>query len=187
MKTAILIDGANTHGAAKALGYVIDYGAVLKIFTDDTSPLGFYYTAILLEADGTNSLQTIIDWLSYNGYKVITKDSKSFEDRLTGLTKVKGNMDIEIAVHAMELSEYVDRIILFSGDGDFTCLIAALRMRGVHTTVVSTMSFVADELRRTCDVYMDLLQLRPSIERVFDGQAEGRRQRLDPTTRRPRP
>ena|SRR5882762_10202850 len=186
MKTAILIDGANTHGAAKHLGYVIDYKAVLDIFTDSSSPLGFYYTALLLESDGTNSLQTIIDWLSYNGYKVVTKESKSFEDKLTGLTKIKGNMDIEIAVHAMELSEYVDRIVLFSGDGDFTCLVRALRMRGIHTTVVSTMAFVADELRRACDVYMDLSQLRPSIEKVFN-EGEGRRQRLDTTPRRPRP
>lgn len=177
MKTAILIDGANTHGAAKSLNLFINYAAVLNYFKGNVPPTANYYTALVTESDGTNNLRELIDWLSYNGYYVVTKESKMFVDEITGQNRVKGNMDIEIAVHAMQLSDFVERIILFSGDGDFTSLILALRTKGVHTTVVSTSSFCADELRRSCDMYIDLRDIRPHIERVFD-ETQGRRQHM---------
>ena len=82
MKTAILIDGANTHGAAKTLGLVINYAAVLNYFKGNYPPIANYYTALVTEADGTNHLQGIIDWLSYNGYTCVTKQSKLFIDEI---------------------------------------------------------------------------------------------------------
>jgi uncharacterized LabA/DUF88 family protein len=78
-------------------------------------------------------------------------------------------MHIEIAVDAMELAEYVDQIVLFSGDGDFRALVEAVQRRGVHVTVVSSMSakspVVADELRRQADVFTDVSELRTKIGR----------------------
>ena len=176
MKTAILVDGANNHGAIKSLGYVIDYREVLKYFKKGGEVLAWYYTALLTEPDGSNNLQELIDWLSYNGYTVVSKASKMFTDPLSGLTRIKGNMDIEIAVHAMQLSEYVDNIILFTGDGDFVSLITALRMRGVGVTVVSTRTFCSDDLRRAADKYIDLMDLKPLIERKYNARptANGR-------------
>ena len=107
------------------------------------------------------SIRPLIDWLDYNGYTVVTKRSKEFIDG-SGRRKVKGNMDIELAVHAMELAEHVDQIVLFSGDGDFRPLVEAVQRRGVRVTVISTLSsqssMIADELRRQADVFTDLIE-----------------------------
>ena len=127
----------------------------------------FYYTAII-EDQEYSSIRPLIDWLDYNGYTVVTKATKEFIDA-TGRRKVKGNMDIELAVDAMELAEHVDQIVLFSGDGDFRSLVEAVQRRGVRVTVISTISsqppMIADELRRQADVFTDLVELQSKIGR----------------------
>jgi hypothetical protein len=77
------------------------------------------YTAVI-EDQENSSIRPLIDWLDYNGYTVVTKATKEFVDQ-TGRRKVKGNMDIELAVDAIELAPHIDQMVLFSGDGDF-CL-----------------------------------------------------------------
>ena len=110
----------------------------------------------------------LIDWLDYNGYKVVTKPAKEFTDAL-GRRKIKGNMDIELAVDAMEQSETVDHLVLFSGDGDFTTLVDALQRKGRKVSVVSTMAtqpaMIADDLRRQADHFIDLMTLKAEIGR----------------------
>ena len=127
-----------------------------------------YFTTIV-EDQESSPIRPLVDWLEYNGYTVVTKPAKEFTDA-SGHRKVKGNMDIELAVHAMELAEHVDQIMLFSGNGDFRSLVEAVQRRGVHVTVISTMStpspMISDELRRQADVFTDLVDLRPKIGRV---------------------
>ena len=128
----------------------------------------FYYTT-LIEDQEFSSIRPLIDWLDYNGYTVVTKLTKEFVDATTGRRKVRGSMDVELAVSAMELADHVDQIVLFSGDGDFRSLVEALQRRGVRVTVVSTLStqppMIADDLRRQADVFIDLLELKPKIGR----------------------
>ena len=167
-KIALLIDGANLHATSKTLGFDIDYKRLLKEFQSRGTLLrAIYYTAII-EDQEYSSLRPLIDWLDYNGYTVVTKATKEFIDA-SGRRKVKGNMDIELAVDAMELAEHVDQIVLFSGDGDFRSLVEALQRRGVRVTVVSTIScqppLVADELRRQADVFTDLVELKSKVGR----------------------
>jgi uncharacterized LabA/DUF88 family protein len=168
-KTALFIDGANLYATAKTLGFDIDYRRLLHEFRSRTDVLlrAFYYTAISEEQEYT-SIRPLIDWLDYNGYSVITKATKEFTDAY-GRRKVKGNMDVELAVNAMELAGHIDQMVLFSGDGDFRSLVQAMQRRGVRVTVVSTVSvqppMIADELRRQADVFLDLIELRPAIAR----------------------
>ena len=167
-KIALFIDGANLYATAKTLGFDIDYKKLLKEFQGRGTLLrAFYYTAII-EDQEYSSIRPLIDWLDYNGYTVVTKATKEFIDQ-TGRRKIKGNMDIELAVDAMELASHVDEMVLFSGDGDFRSLVEALQRRGVRVSVVSTIStqppMVADELRRQADVFLDIVELQPKIGR----------------------
>jgi uncharacterized LabA/DUF88 family protein len=127
----------------------------------------FYYTA-LIEDQEYSSIRPLIDWLDYNGYRVVTKPTKEFVDS-TGRRKVKGNMDIELAIDALELAPYINHAVIFSGDGDFRSLVEALQRRGVKVSVVSTITsqppMVADELRRQADEFVDIIQLLPRIGR----------------------
>jgi len=127
----------------------------------------FYYTAVI-EDQEFSSIRPLIDWLDYNGYTVVTKPTKEFVDQ-AGRRKIKGNMDIELAVDAMELAGHIDHMVLFSGDGDFRSLIEAVQRRGVRVSVVSTTStqppMIADELRRQADQFVDIVELQPKISR----------------------
>lgn len=167
-KIALFIDGANLYATAKALGFDIDYRRLLKEFSSKGYLLrAFYYTA-LAEDQEYSSIRPLIDWLDYNGYKVVTKPTKEFFDS-TGRRKVKGSMDIELAVDAMEIAEHIDHMVLFSGDGDFRSLVASVQRRGLKVSVVSTLqtqpAMVADELRRQADNFIDLSTLANRIGR----------------------
>jgi uncharacterized LabA/DUF88 family protein len=167
-KIALFIDGANLYATAKALGFDIDYKRLLREFQSRGYLVrAFYYTAVI-EDQEYSSIRPLIDWLDYNGYSVVTKATKEFVDQ-TGRRKVKGNMDIELAVDAMELAGHIDQMVLFSGDGDFRSLVEAVQRRGVRVVVVSTVStqppMVADELRRQADQFVDIVELQGKIGR----------------------
>jgi uncharacterized LabA/DUF88 family protein len=137
-RLALFIDGSNLYAAAKALAFDIDYKLLRQEFMQRGKLLrAFYYTA-LLENDDYSPIRPLVDWLNYNGFTMVTKPAKEFTDS-QGRRKVKGNMDIELAVDAMEIAPFVDHIVIFSGDGDFKPLIAALQRKGVRVSVVSTI------------------------------------------------
>jgi uncharacterized LabA/DUF88 family protein len=167
-KIALYIDGANLHATARTLGFEIDYKRLLEEFQGRGDLVRAYYYTAVIEDQEFITLRPLIDWLNYNGYTVVTKATKGFIDA-SGRRKVKGNMDIELAVDAMELAEHVDQIVLFSGDGDFRSLVEAVQRRGVRVTVVSTISsrppMIADELRRQADVFTDLVDLQSRLVR----------------------
>ncbi len=167
-RVALLIDGANLYATSKALGFDIDYKRLLALFRSKAHLVrALYYTA-LAEDQEYSSIRPLIDWLDYNGYTMVTKPTKEFTDA-TGRRKIKGNMDIELAVDAMRLAESLDHIVLFSGDGDFKSLVAALQQRGKRVSVVSTLQtqppMVSDELRRQADQFIDLDDLQSQIGR----------------------
>ncbi|MFY9656190.1 MAG: NYN domain-containing protein [Methylocystis sp.] len=186
-RIALFIDGANLYATAKSLGFDIDYKRLLREFqAKGTLIRAFYYTA-LIEDQEYSSIRPLIDWLDYNGYAVVTKPTKEFVDSL-GRRKVKGNMDIELAVDAMEMAEHIDHMVLFSGDGDFRSLVEAVQRKGVRVSVISTITtqppMIADELRRQADEFVDLIHLVGKIGRDPGERAE-RMQRYQ--ERRPSP
>jgi len=167
-KIALFIDGANLYATAKALSFDIDYKRLMEEFQSrGTLVRAFYYTAIIEDQDYV-AIRPLVDWLDYNGFTVVKKASKEFIDS-TGHRKIKGNMDVELAINAMELAKHIDEMVLFSGDGDFRSLVEAMQRRCVRVTVVSTIAtqpaMIADELRRQADVFIDLTELRTMIGR----------------------
>ena len=165
-RIALFIDGANLYATAKSLGFDIDYKRLLTHFhTKGLLVRALYYTA-LAEDQEYSSIRPLIDWLDYNGFTMVTKPTKEFTDA-SGRRKVKGNMDIELSVDAMRMANSLDHIVLFSGDGDFRSLVAALQQMGKRVSVVSTLQtqppMVADELRRQADQFVDLADLEQLI------------------------
>ncbi|MFO0990761.1 MAG: NYN domain-containing protein [Hyphomicrobiales bacterium] len=167
-RVALFIDGANLYATAKALGFDIDYKRLLGFFRKRSRLIrAIYYTALMDDAE-YSPIRPLIDWLDYNGYKVVTKPAKEFTDSM-GRRKIKGNMDIELAIDVMQLSDNLDHIVLFSGDGDFRSLVSAVQAKGRRVSVVSTLTtrpaMVADDLRRQGDQFIDLADLRDEIGR----------------------
>lgn len=175
-KVALFIDGSNLYAAAKSLDFDIDYRKLLGWGASCGRLVrAFYYTALVDDTD-YSPIRPLVDWLDYNGYTMVTKPTKEFVDS-QGRRKIKGNMDIELAIDVMEIADHVDHIILFSGDGDFRRLLEAVQRKGVRVTVVSTIQssppMVADELRRQADYFLDLESLRAEISRAASS-ASGR-------------
>ena len=168
-RVGLFIDGSNLYAAARALGFDIDYKKLLDMFSSRCRLIrAFYYTA-LMEDQEYSPIRPLVDWLDYNGYTMVTKPTKEFTDA-AGRRKIKGNMDIELAIDVMEMAQYLDHVVLFSGDGDFRRLVEAVQRKGVRVTVVSTVRsqppMVADELRRQADLFVELEELQKDIARA---------------------
>jgi uncharacterized LabA/DUF88 family protein len=167
-KLAVFIDGANLYATAKTLGFDIDYKKLLNKFSTNYYLVRAYYYTAVAENEEYSSIRPLIDWLDYNGYTIVTKPIKEFYDSM-GRRKVKGSMDIELAIDAMAMADHMDHMVLFSGDGDFRRLVEALQRKGKKVTVISTITtqppMVADELRRQADQFIDLTDLSNDIGR----------------------
>jgi len=132
-KIALFIDGANLHFAAKALDFDIDYGRLLQEFRRRGALVRAYYYTALIENEEYASLRPLTDWLAYNGFTVVTKPAKEFDDG-EGRRKFKRSMSVELVIDAFGMAKHIDNIVLFSGDGNFRALVEALQRRGVRVT-----------------------------------------------------
>ena len=168
-RTALFIDGANLYSAAKALGFDIDYRKLLEEFSDGADLVRAYYYTAVIEDQEYSPLKPLLDWLDYNGFHVVTKAARRYTDAATGASRLKGDMDVDIAVDMLELSPRLDHAVLVSGDGDFRVLVEAVQRRGVRVTVVSTVRSqppaISDELRRQADRFIDLADLSAVVGR----------------------
>jgi uncharacterized LabA/DUF88 family protein len=167
-RMAIFIDGPDLYVTAKAVGFDIDFRRLLKEFQSRATIVRAFYYSSIIEDQEYSSIRPLIDWLDYNGYSAVTKVTREFTDA-SGRRKVKGNMDVELTVDAIEFAQQVDQMVLFSGNGDFRSLVKSVQRRGVRVTVISTISsqppMIADELRRQADEFIDLAELRSKIGR----------------------
>jgi uncharacterized LabA/DUF88 family protein len=185
-RIGLFIDGTSLYETSKSLGFDVDYKRLLSLFRDKgTLVKALYYTAIAAEQE-YSPIRPLISWLDYNGFSVVTKAPRD-NTQGAGRRKGKPNMDIEITVDAMRLSKHLDHVVLFSGDGDFRSLVAALQQRGKRVSVVSTLEtqppMIADDLRRQADHFIDLADLESQLARL----ESDRPQRDGRSTPDPRP
>ena len=173
-RLALFIDGANLYSASKSLGFDIDYRKLLEEFRKRGVLIRAYYYTALVEDQEYSPIRPLVDWLDYNGFTLVTKPAREYTDR-EGRKRFRGDMDLEIAVDMMDLTPRCDHVVLFSGDGDFRCLVEAVQRKGVRVTVVSTVKsqppMASDELRRQADAFVDLADLvdiigRPARDRL---------------------
>lgn len=173
-KIALFVDGASLYGASKGLQFDIDYKRLIELFARKGILVRAAYYTALAEDQEFSPLRPLIDWLDYNGFMVVTKPLKEYTDS-QGRRRVKGNMDIELAVDVMEMADHVDHLVIFSGDGDFHRLVEAVQRKGKRVSICSTArtqpQMVADELRRQADNFIELDELKPMIARETEGGA----------------
>ncbi|GBQ86287.1 hypothetical protein AA14337_3282 [Acetobacter malorum DSM 14337] len=166
-KLAVFIDGQSLYQSSRALAFEIDYSKVLAEF-EKASLLRAYYFVAMLETEDYSPLKPLTDWLSYNGYSVVTKPAREYNDG-NGHRRVKGSVAVEIAVEMMEMAPHVDHIILFSGDSELKHAVEAVKRRGTKITAFSTMhagpQSISDDLRRSVDGFVELSQVMRPIQR----------------------
>jgi uncharacterized LabA/DUF88 family protein len=167
-KLALMIDGPNFHSATRALDMDIDYKALHDEFMRRGRLVRAFYFTTLIEEGDYAPLRPLIDWLSYNGYMTQTKQARDFTDSM-GRRRVKGDMDVEMTIAALEVAPVIDHLVLFSGNGDLKAMVEAVQKKGVRVSVVSTLKAasnpLSDELRRQADHFIELEDLRSVIMR----------------------
>ncbi|MBB2201230.1 LabA-like NYN domain-containing protein [Gluconacetobacter tumulisoli] len=181
-RVCLFIDGASLYSASRHLGFDVDYRNLLAFFRSKCHVIRAYYYSAILESEEYSPLKPLTDWLVYNGYFLVTKTAREFVDQ-NGRRRVKGSMDIELAVDMMEMASKIDHAVLFSGDADFRRLLESVQRQGVRTSVISsvrtTPPLIGDDLRRQADQFIDLADIAPQFTRR---QAESRtvRQQQNP-------
>jgi len=169
-RLALFIDGANVHGAARALGFDVDYQRLFNLFARKGRLIRAFYYATMVEGQDYSPLRPLIDWLEYHSYTVVTKPLREYTDSHDRL-RVKSTIHMDLAIDALGMANHVDHILLVSGDRDFRRLVAAIQRKGVRVTVVSTIKssppMVSDELRRQADGFVEIMDLIPDIQRAI--------------------
>ncbi len=183
-RTVLFIDGANLYSASRNLGFDVDYRNLLTFFRSRTNVLRAYYYSAVLETEEYSPLKPLTDWLAYNGYALVTKPAKEYTDA-SGRRRVKGNMDIELAVDMLELAPKIDHAVLFSGDADFRRVVEAVQRLGVRVSVISSIRtsppMIADELRRQADQFLELADIGAEFTRRQMEPRPARPTRLPPS------
>ncbi|RIJ15285.1 NYN domain-containing protein [Henriciella mobilis] len=181
-RLALFIDGASLYSSARALNLEVDFRKLLREFRDRGRLLRASYYTTIVESDEYSPVRPLVDWLAYNGFNVVTKPAREFTDR-EGRRRVRGNMNVELAVDVTETASLVDHIVLFAGDGDFRRAVEAAKRRGARVTVVSSVKgqpqTIADELRREADVFIDLNDMAELIARPRRDSDSEERSRID--------
>ncbi len=179
-RVCLFIDGANLYASTRSLGFEIDYRNLLAFFRARANLVRAYYYSALLDTEEYSPVKPLTDWLAYNGYTLVTKPAREFTDA-AGRRRVKGNMDVELAIDMLELAPHMDHAVLFSGDSDFRRLVEAVQRRGVRVSVVSTTRSsppaIGDELRRQADQFLELAEIATHFTR----------RQTEPRGRTPRP
>jgi uncharacterized LabA/DUF88 family protein len=174
-RIALFIEGANLYSAAKALNIDIDYKKLLDEFRKRGILVRAYYYTAIIDDQEYSPIRPLVDWLDYNGFSLVTKSAREYTDA-QGRRRVKGDMDVELTCDVLELSDKLDHIVLFSGDGDFRRLVEAVQRKGVRVTVVSTLKtpapMISDDLRRQADTFIDLSDLASIVGRPRAAQSE---------------
>ncbi|GBQ71920.1 hypothetical protein AA103196_2919 [Ameyamaea chiangmaiensis NBRC 103196] len=167
-RTCVFIDGSSLYLTARNLGSDVDYRNLLAFFRRRCVLTRAYYYASLLDSDEYSPVRPLTDWLAYNGYALVTKPAREYNDG-NGRKRIKGNMEVEIAVDMLEMAPRADHMVLFSGDGDLRRAVEAVQARGVRVSIISSLStspgVIADELRRQADQFIDLADILPDIAR----------------------
>ena len=168
-RTALFIDGSNFFATTKLLDLDIDYVKMLQKFAEKGDLVRAYYYTALPDANEPTPIRKLIDFLDYNGFQVVSKKTREFIDPTTGKRRIKGNMDMELALDMLKVAPHIDHAYLFSGDGDFCRLLQEVQDLGVRVTVVSSLNtspvMVADALRRKADNFIELNDIAAAITR----------------------
>jgi uncharacterized LabA/DUF88 family protein len=102
-----------------------------------------------------------VHWLRSNGFLVVAKDGSPTEEG-----HYKANIDVMMAIDAVELSVEMrpDVVILVTGDADFSYLALQLRRRGIRVEVAAVAQNLGNALKTAANEVIDLARLFATFE-----------------------
>lgn len=172
-RVATFIDGQSIYIASKSAEFDMDFKKLTALIASEGRLVRNHYFTAMSDTEDYNAVRPLVDWLGYNGFTVVTKSLKDGGDAEN--RRRKGNINVDMSVHALDLADAVDQMIIFSGDGDLVPLVEALQRKGVRVTVISskdgTQPMISDDLRRQADVFIDIKDIADKIRRDIPSPA----------------
>lgn len=151
-RVGVFVDAANIELAADRQRVQLDWGKILQLLTRDRQLVrAMAYSPVHDDPGVSIETQRFVEPFLDNGYKVVTKPLKRFQDG-----SIKANVDIELALDVVSMLDRLDVVCLVSGDGDFERLVELAQSKGVRVEVVGMGSSVASNLRKAADSFIDL-------------------------------
>ena len=145
----VFVDVSNLFYSAKSAGVEVNYCRLLEHAVAGRDLIrACAYTGV--DPDNPNQ-RKFIDFLKANGYKIVCKDIHKYDGG-----RIKANLDIEMAVDIMLLSQNLDVVVLVTGDGDFVPLIEAVQMKGVRCEVIGFGISTSNELIDVADQFTEI-------------------------------
>lgn len=154
LRMGLFFDGANHTAAMTAAGVQMEYPKLLQNLNNTFWVVSARYYSGISEDPEYKGVRDFLGSLPKYGYVLVTKPTRKHPDG-----KIKGNLDTEIVVDMMTMASRLDRIVLFSGDGDFTYAVDTLQRMGIFVTVCSHKQFASMELRDQANEFLELREL----------------------------
>jgi uncharacterized LabA/DUF88 family protein len=176
-RVAIFIDGENIHYSAKHLNMRLDYLKLCRKLAGKRRLVrAYFYTAVSIQSEGKIDF---INFLKLNGFTVVTREVKSFNESDGSSRSIRGALDMEMAMDVMDLCPTLDTVILCTGDGDFCPLVTAVARRGKHVELCALREMTSTDLIAAADTYTDLGGLKDEIALDHQPQQRDIRNEID--------
>jgi uncharacterized LabA/DUF88 family protein len=120
------IDGQNLYLGVRELGWRLNYRRLRIWLTGKWQVSDAYLFIGYLPSN-----QRLFDHLERAGYHLV------FKELDLGTPHPKGNLDVDLTLHAVTTMSRYDRAVLITSDGDFAPLVRFLKGQGKFETVVS--------------------------------------------------
>lgn len=149
-RVAVLIDLQNMYHSAKNLyGARVNFAEVLSTALAGRTLIRAIAYGIRTE---TEEEKTFFEALERIGIEVKIKDLQIYPGGLK-----KGDWDVGITVDAIKLSNFLDAIILVTGDGDFVPLVEYIKhAKPARVEVVAFSRSASGKLKEAADDFIDL-------------------------------
>lgn len=165
----VLVDESNVVSSVRTFGRSLDWLKLRDYFAGENKERELIEMVIYAglppampdwqtERDKKNKF---VHWLRSHGFLVVTKDGSPAEEG-----HYKANVDVMMAIDAVELSAEMrpDIVILVTGDADFAYLALQLRRRGIRVEVAAAAQNLGSALKTTANEVIDLGPLIATFE-----------------------
>lgn len=161
-KVAVFVDVQNIQQVFEKQGAEIRYDKLKEYVAERyRKENGFIlkFSAFIPYRHSDENRLKLIDAISLIGYRVLSKAAK---DRPDG--SVKANMDIEMALEIVSNAEFVDEIVMVTGDSDFEPLIHYLSRKGKRILLIGPgRGPTAIEIIRAADEFENLDEIEDVV------------------------
>jgi len=165
-RAIIFIDEGNLTGICSKLNRSIDWIKLREFLSKDRDVLKTFVYAGLPPmttewVEFRQKRERFLHWLEAEGFFVVRR-----QGRPTTQQAYKANVDVMMAVEAMELSLelHPEIVTLVTGDGDFGFLACKLRRRGIRVEAAAFENNLGEDLKISANLFIDLSR----IVKAFD-------------------